>query len=200
MKLVQAAQAPFVLDVEYADKQRKSLQVAIPFFTLGDFIAWGQIVDQSHIDASTKGMNPEQRYQFMTFYGPMPSNLYKLKSLCQTPDGIKHVLSTQLPKAAVIQEGDEKVGRPLTDKEILELMRFPADLLQALVTKLTDLPEESKPKPPPKEGQTESPLSSSNETESKASSETGASTSLSSTPLTPEATPAPLPSEGSFAG
>lgn len=140
MLLKQAAQSPFVFDLEFEDGRK--LKVTVPYFTLGDFIDLGNVVDQEHIDRLTKGMEPEKKFQYLNFYGPMPSNLFKLKGLALTPKGIKHVLTQQLPKGRVRELNGEPVvpHRPFTKEEIASIMQFDANALRELVEELTDIP------------------------------------------------------------
>jgi hypothetical protein len=161
MKLCQAADAPVIVDVEFKDKQ--SIKVSIPRMTLGDFVTWGQLVDQQFIDRLTKGLNNDQRIQYMLFYGPAPSNIHKLRSMLRTPEGIRQTMRRQLPRSKVIVEQGE--DRKLTDEEIETLMGFPQEQLVELVEEIGSLNTEQ-PKQADDKGE-QNPLEQKSNTESQ---------------------------------
>jgi hypothetical protein len=143
MKLVEAAQAPFVLDVEFkpskeGDKPRQ-VKVAIPFMELGDFVKWGQLIDSGFNNEITKGMTQDQKLQVLMFYGPMPSNLNKLKSMARAPEGVRYIIKTQLDKSMVIEENGEPTTRELTDDEKKRIKKFRLVHLRELADQLADI-------------------------------------------------------------
>lgn len=209
----EAAQTPIVVII--GDEQ-----VEVPLFTTGDFIVWGQIVDNQRTEFAVKGMTPFDRVQLLAFYRVIPSDYNDLRQRVGSPAGMRYVLTVCYRRARVIAKVHpvtgvvvEPVKEPYPfdpgEKQTDERVTYPkidalfaaneGPIIQFHAFELCGIATMGKPSGAPPEngdqvGGDDDPLTKRGSSSSSVPPATGTSRSTSSMPHTPIEIPADLPS------
>jgi hypothetical protein len=115
LKFVEAFQADLAIEVG-------NEVVAVPRFTLGDFVSWAAEVDarkRAEFDALADARpDADERARFRLTFRPVPADVSEVAGLVYTPAGVERVLAACFARAKITRRD----GRPVEPPE-----PFPAD-------------------------------------------------------------------------
>ena len=105
MRIEQAAQSPLVVNVG-------NEKLSIPLFVLDDFCAWMRDIQADAADLATRGLTPGQRVQMLSAYPVLPPTMDDLRRRVYSPEGVRHVCLTCLPRASVVERDRKPLPTP----------------------------------------------------------------------------------------
>lgn len=182
MYFLQAAQTP--VTVKLGDRT-----LTIPKYELSEVMIWADEIEKSRTEELTAGLDDIKAREWKAYYPPIPPDMAEMKRMLRTIPAIQRVCRTCLLNATVTGPNGQNLPK-LMDADVEALFKSNGTgRLAGLAWVLADLTDDSLSSDPSVKEGADDPLKGTGQPGSTESSTTGASSSTSSQPPTPDATP-----------
>lgn len=131
---------------------------AVPKFTLGDVVSWGNDIAQDRSDSATQGMDEFKKREHLNFYPPVPPDLTEMKAMIRSTAGIDRVCRTCLLNGKVPPDLVNQVMKSSGTGRLAGLAWVLADLDEKSVYQIPEPAIEETPADPSKPSATDASI------------------------------------------